>query len=189
MLRIRAIAPSDLPKIKLFTDREIGLNYYTEEELNAILQRSQAGPITCSLVLENDAGEIKGIRISYPPGRWEHGKGQGLKASAWPHPLDKTAYFQSLFLAPDVQGSGWGGRISKAALQQLLEAGAKGVVCHAWKESPNNSSLRYLQKLGFQAVTEHPLYWKDVNYDCTRCLKPPCQCTAVEMYLDLEGEK
>lgn len=187
MLKVRALSQSDLRSVKLFTDREIGLNYYSESELAEIFDRSQADGIMCSLILENALGEIKGIRISYPPGHWDHGKGRGLKPELWPHSLIETAYFQSLFLAKDVQAEGWGGKLSRAAIQQLIEAKAKGIVCHAWKESPHNSSRRYLQKLGFKEITDHPLYWKDVNYNCTRCLKPPCQCTAVEMYLDLKG--
>jgi GNAT superfamily N-acetyltransferase len=126
------------------------------------------------------------MRLTYPPGQWEHGKGHGLEPRKWPHAISETGYFQSLFLASDLQGHGWGGKISQAALAILKETGAKGVVCHSWKESPNNSSTRYLLKLGFTPVADHPLYWKDVDYNCTRCLKPPCQCTAQEMYLDLE---
>ncbi len=187
MLSIRALAAGDLRSVKLFADREIGLNYYSEDELQTIFERSLVANTMCSLILENALGEIKGIRISHPPGRWDHGKGSGLQPELWPHRLSDTAYFQSLFLSHDVQKEGWGGKLSRAAIQQLLEAGAKGIVCHAWKESPHNSSRRYLQKLGFREIAEHALYWKDVNYNCTRCLKPPCQCTAVEMYLDLKG--
>jgi len=29
-------------------------------------------------------------------------------------------------------------------------------------------------------VIEHPLYWIDVDYECTRDGKP-CRCTAIEM--------
>ena len=62
----------------------------------------------------------------------------------------------------------------------------QAVVAHSWKESPNNSSMKYLEKLGFLPVGEHPLFWSEVDYDCTRCGKPPCQCTATEMILYLD---
>jgi hypothetical protein len=130
--------------------------------------------------------EIYGVRFTYAPGKWSHGKGNGLTAEKWPYPLEETAYFQSLFLAPLVQGSGWGGKLSHKSLGVLKKLGARGVVCHSWKESPFNSSAKYLEKMGFKVVAEHPLYWQHVTYNCTRCLKPPCQCTALEMYLDLE---
>lgn len=185
-MNIRPFQSADLERIQQFTDQEIGKGYYSLEELRDILARSQKGRVMCSLLLENSEGRVLGVRISYPPGHWEHGKGHGLHPERWPHPQDQTAYFQSLFLSPEVQGQGWGSKLSLQSLKLLKEAGARGVVCHSWKESPHNSSSRYLQKLGFEIIADHPLYWKDVQYNCTRCLKPPCQCTAQEMYLDLE---
>lgn len=176
----------DLGPIRRFTDREIGAGYYSAEEIHAIYQRSQKSGVMFTLVLVDESGKILGVRITYPPGQWESGKGKGLHPSMWPHPKTETAYFQSLYLSDELRGQGWGGKLSMEALKILREAGAKGVVCHSWKESPNNSSTRYLQKIGFTKIAEHPLYWADVDYNCTKCLKPPCQCTAQEMYLDLE---
>ena len=187
MLKIRPILQSDLPAIRKFTDREIGAGYYTEDELLKIYLRSQKDDLSCTLVLESPEQQIMGVRISYPPGQWEHGKGHGLQPQRWPHPLQDTAYFQSLFIAAELQGQGWGGRLSTEAIALLRRAGAKGIVCHSWKESPNNSSTRYLQKLGFTLITEHKEYWREVDYICPRCLMPPCRCTAQEMYLNLEG--
>lgn len=183
---IEELKLSDLPALKDFTDREIGAGYYSADELKDIYNKSQIKNRMCTLLLKKGE-EIHGVRITYPPGNWSHGKGSGLTTNKWPYPLSQTAYFQSLFLSNAVQGQGWGGEMSKKALGILKEIGAKGVVCHSWKESPNNSSAKYLQKLGFELIAEHPLYWKDVDYNCTRCGKPPCQCTAQEMYLKLEA--
>lgn len=185
MFSIRPFRHQDLPQLKEFTDREIGANYYSAEELEKIFTRSQKDGVMCSLLIEDQKGAIKGIRLSYPAGQWETGKGHGLQPEKWPYPRAETAYFQSLFLSNDLQGQGWGGKVSQEALRLLQQTGAKGVVCHSWKESPNNSSTRYLQKLGFEVIAEHPRYWRDLDYDCTRCGKPPCQCTAVEMYLKI----
>jgi ribosomal protein S18 acetylase RimI-like enzyme len=186
MLKIRPFQEKDLDSIREFTDRQIGAGYYSKLELKEIFERSSTKNVMCSLLLEGPKGEILGVRISYPPGKWEKGKGQGLYPEKWPHRMEETGYFQSLFLSNDLQGQGWGGRISKEALLALKEVGAKGVVCHSWKESPNDSSTRYLKKLGFELVAEHLEYWKTVNYRCTRCGEPPCKCTAQEMYLNLE---
>lgn len=186
MLKIRPFKREDLEAIKEFTDREIGKGYYSLVELKNIFEKSFSGHTMCSLLLEKEeTGEILGVRISYPPGKWTHGKGKGLNPEKWPHSLSDTAYFQSLFISSDLQGQGWGGRISKEAIKALRAIGAKGIVCHSWKESPNDSSTKYLKKLGFKLMTEHPEYWKDVDYRCTRCGEPPCLCTAQEMYLDL----
>jgi ribosomal protein S18 acetylase RimI-like enzyme len=177
---------TDLPFVKDFADREIGQDYYSIKELEDIFKRSQKNGLVCSLVLEKN-NQIYGIRLSYPPGQWEKGKGRGLNADKWPHGLNETAYFQSLYLSSEVQGQGWGGKLSKAAIELLRSIGAKGVVCHSWKESPNNSSTKYLKKLNFKSMGEHPKYWHELDYVCTRCGSPPCQCTAEEMYLDLEA--
>lgn len=183
-MEIASLKKSDLPAVKAFTDREIGHNYYSSGELQEIYQRSQSASVMCSLVLR-DGDLIRGVRISYPPNQWEKGKGSGLTPSQWPHPLSRTGYFQSIFLDKSLRGEGWGGKLSQEAISRLVSCGALGIVCHSWKESPNNSSTRYLLKLGFKVITEHREYWRDVQYDCTRCLKPPCKCTAIEMYLDL----
>ena len=122
---------ADLKAVRQFTDREIGAGYYSQSELEDIYQRSAKNGVMCSLVLEDDAKRIQGIRISYPPGQWEHGKGVGLAPHQWPHPLAATGYFQSLFLASTLRGEGWGGRLSERALIELRQVGAKGVVCQA----------------------------------------------------------
>ncbi len=183
---IKALQREDLAAVRVFTDSQIGAGYYSTFELEDILQRSEKNGVMCSLVLQNPDGQILGVRFSYPPGQWEHGKGMGLEPQKWPHPMAETAYFQSLFVSDSLRGQGWGGRLSRQALERLGEVGARGAVCHSWKESPHNSSTRYLLKLGFISIADYPLYWKDVHYNCTRCLKPPCQCTAVEMYLNLK---
>jgi ribosomal protein S18 acetylase RimI-like enzyme len=186
MFNIRPLANTDLEPLRRFTDREIGAGYYSLTELESIFRRSQKSGLMCSLLLVDPDDMIVGVRISFPPGQWEAGKGDGLASAQWPYPLADTGYFQSIFLSSRVQGQGWGGKLSSRALELLRKVGAKGVVCHSWKESPHNSSTRYLLKLGFAVVAEHPRYWQDVPYNCTRCLQPPCQCTAQEMYLDLE---
>lgn len=194
---IQSLTRRDLAKLKEFTDREIGAGYYSMEELEDILKRSEAighdgKPHMCSLVLKQ-GDEILGVRISFPPGKWQHGKGEGenhgIHPGKWPHPLSETGYFQSLFVSDKVQGHGWGPKLSYASLRVLADAGAKGVVCHSWKQSPHNSSFRYLDKMGFKVIAEHPLYWSKIDYRCTVCGDPPCQCTAIEMYREINSQE
>lgn len=185
MATIRPLQRSDFQDLRNFTDLEIGQGYYSLEDIMTIYNQSQKDGVMCTLLLLDEDKLIVGARISYPPGQWRSGKGKGLNPDKWPYKLNETAYFQSLFLSERFRGQGWGGRLSLIALDLLKQTGAKGVVCHSWKESPNNSSTRYLQKLGFLVVDEYLRYWQDVSYNCTRCKAPPCQCTAQEMYLDL----
>lgn len=184
-MEIRPLREEDLSHVKDFCDRAIGDNYYTLEELQRIYAQSRIGDVMCSYVLV-DGDLIRGIRMTYPPGKWTHGKGKGLNPQLWRVSLENTAYFQSLFVELSLSGQGWGSRLSQASIETLKGLKARAIVAHSWKESPNDSSGRYLRGLGFEFVAAHPLYWKDVNYNCTRCLKPPCQCTAEEMikYLD-----
>ncbi|MDZ4084115.1 MAG: GNAT family N-acetyltransferase [Bdellovibrionales bacterium] len=178
----------DLERLKAFTDRAIGAGYYSEAELKDIFQRSSVNGEMCSFLLVG-GDDIYGVRFTYPPGKWSHGKGEGLTPDQWPHAKADTAYFQSLFLSDTLQGQGFGSKLSEASIEVLKKVGAKGVVCHSWKESPGGSSTKYLEKMGFQKIKEHPLYWQHVDYNCTRCLKPPCQCTAIEMYYEIPREK
>lgn len=188
-LTIHPLTEVDLKPLRAFTDLTIGAGYYSMKELEEIFDRSSAvdshGVRHMASLLLRNGDEILGVRFTYPPGNWSHGKGKGLNPSAWPHGLSETGYFQSLFLSDKVQGQGWGSRLSLASIEVLKTLGARGVVCHSWKESPFNSSSKYLEKMGFKIISEHPLYWSEVDYNCTRCLKPPCQCTAVEMYYEI----
>lgn len=178
-MHIRPLQISDLPEIKKFTDATIGENYFSENELQECFQKSQLNSVMYSFVLE-DNKKMLGLRLAYPPGMWSKGKGAKLRPELWKVPQDKVGYFQSLFLSPEVRGSGWGPKLSETAIAKLKEIGTQAIVTHAWKESPNNSSLRYLTKFGFQEVATHPDYWVDVDYTCVLDGNP-CHCTAVEM--------
>lgn len=184
-LVIRPLEEIDLTAVKEFTDRAIGKGYYSAEEIQRIFEQSKYVDESMLTLVLAEGRKIYGVRITYPPGKWTHGKGQGLTVKKWPHPLNQTAYFQSLFIDPEMTAQGWGKKLSLKAIEALRKVGTQGIVCHSWKESPHDSSGRYLRGLGFTLVATHPEYWKEVDYECTRCGKP-CHCTAEEMYLDLE---
>lgn len=179
-MHIRPLEIKDLPHVKAFTDKVIGLNYFRLEELEDSYKKSLREGVMCSFVLIDDADNVQGLRLAYPPGTWSKGKGSKLRPDLWKAPLERVAYFQSLFLSEQAQGAGWGPRLSEAALACFKKLGALAVVTHAWKESPNNSSIRYLTKFGFESVATHPEYWIDVDYECVLDGKP-CRCTAEEM--------
>src|SRR3954470_6164479 len=111
-MKIRPFTLADVEKVRLFTDGAIGRNYYTSEELKGIYKKSFKNDQDCTLVLEDDKGDIRGVRITYPPGNWQKGKGQGLNPQKWQVPLEETAYFQSLFIDSALTGEGWGKKLS-----------------------------------------------------------------------------
>jgi ribosomal protein S18 acetylase RimI-like enzyme len=185
---IRAFQHTDIEAVKKFTDIAVGQGYYSLEELIENQKKAIAknGDI-CSFVLVDETdNSVHGLRLAYPPGNWDHGKGSQLRPELWPTKIEDTAYFQSLFVSPELQGQGWGPQLAERSIEVFRKIGAKGIVAHCWKESPNNSSLRYLQNIGFKTIVEHPLYWINVNYQCTRD-GYPCRCTAIEMHKSLKS--
>lgn len=185
-MQIKSFSEADIAQVKTFTDAEIGLGYYSVEELSESFLKSVCddGLISSFLLLDESTNQVKGLRLAYPPGKWTQGKGSKLRPDLWPQALDKTGYFQSLFISKELQGHGYGPALSEKSISVLKNQGALGIATHCWKESPHNSSIRYLEKMGFKKIIEHPFYWKDVNYLCPLD-GTPCLCTAIEMYLEL----
>lgn len=177
---IRELKASDLDAVRLFTDTAIGSNYFSKKDLEDIFAKSRKNGIMCSFVLIDSENVIHGVRITYAPGMWTKGKSNHLRPDLWKTAQENVGYFQSLFISEDARGEKWGPRLSEKSVEALRRLGATAIVTHAWKESPNNSSLRYLTKFGFEVVDTHPYYWKDVDYVCTLDGKP-CMCTAIEM--------
>lgn len=188
---IRALSMLDVPTIKKFTDRWIGQNYFSVPELEQILQLSVARShenssqqLTASLGAFLD-GEMIAVRLSFAPGAWIKKVGRGLTPEIWQQRFglrpEDVAYFKSLFVAEQHQQLGLGKTLSLESIELLKKMGAKAILCHSWLESPGNSSQLYLQKMGFQDVSKHPLFWNHIDYDCTRCAPDRCQCTAMEM--------
>ena len=176
---------SDTEAVAALADVLVGLGYYPPSLVDEYRLRSTDGEHVQSWVAV-DGEAIVAFRFTFPPGRWSEGRGRGLTPESWPAPLEEAAYFQSCFVAEDYMGHGLGRRLANASIDALRANGASLVVAHSWKESPHNSSFRYLTRLGFQPVIEHPKYWFDVDYVCKLDGKP-CRCTAIEMVLDLRS--
>jgi predicted N-acetyltransferase YhbS len=177
--KIVPLTTAYLAQVKEFTDRWIGKNYYQMEELQLACDYSRVRLLNCSFVALN-GDEMVGIRLTYAPGEWVK-KARSISPEKWGADLEKVGYFKSLFIHEDFQQNGLGRQLSGRSLEVLANMGAQAVICHSWLESPNNSSQRYLQNMGFRPVNEHPLFWHDIDYQCTRCAPQRCQCTAVEM--------
>lgn len=184
---VRALRPADLPRVVQLADRLIGRGYWTVDHLSEALDAATVGDVVCCHLAEGADGTLLGFRLAQPPGAWSSGRGEALASERWPFPLERAGYFQSAWVAPSARGLGVGAAMALAAIADLRALGAAGVVTHSWKESPQGSSRRYLERLGFFAVAEHPDYWIDVDYTCSRDGRP-CRCTAIEMVLPLDSE-
>lgn len=179
--KIINLQPEHFTELLLFTDQFIGKDYYSLEQINEIYEKSLFLTNNCSFLLFQN-NQLKGIRLSYMPTKWHSVKGTaGLSPDKWEGiSIKQLGYFQSLFIHPDLTKQHWGPVLSNLSLQEMQKAGALGVLTHCWMESPHNSSRRYLEKLGFNLIQKHNLYWHKVDYECPCCGKP-CVCTAGEM--------
>ncbi len=183
---LRALTFEDLEEVKLFGDQWIGSGYFSLEELGELYKASLGTQGSVSFLAFKDS-ELVGIRISLAPNQWDHLVSKGLSSEKWRITKEELGYFKSLFIAQNSQGVGLGKKLSQLSEEMLTLSGAKGILCHSWLESPKNSSLRYLESFGFEKVKEHPQYWYEVDYHCTRCGPQRCKCSAAEMIKYLES--
>ena len=182
-ITIRAMRADDAAAVSRVADSSAGSDYYSTGEVLATLARAQAPSGRALAYVAVAEGEgVVGFRFTLAPGTWSHGRGRGLSPQRWPAPIERTGYFLSCFINPAWTGRGIGQTLARQALEDLRVEGALAVVAHCWKESPHGSSMRYLERLGFEPVDEHPDYWIEVDYVCAVDGKP-CRCTAVEMVL------
>lgn len=187
--KIIPISQTFIPEVIKFTDQQIGLGYYTRQDLEEIVslcQNQSNHPVSFLLVDSSQDNKILGIRLTLPPGKWLGTARFSTLPEKWQVPPDEVGYFKSLFLSPSIQGQGLGSQLSSRSLNNLKKLGAKAVVCHAWIESPGNSSRKYLLKMGFQEVGTHANFWSHIDYLCSGCQSNPCRCSAAEMILYLK---
>jgi ribosomal protein S18 acetylase RimI-like enzyme len=175
-INIKELSINDLDIVKQFSDKWIGSNYYSPEDLKQVIDLSDNTSF-CAW----DNSKLIGIRLTYSIGEWIQTFSHGLTINKWKVNQTKVAYFKSLFIHPSYQNQKIGKRLSTASIQALKKKGAEAIICHSWLESPNNSSLTYLNSFGFTEINRHKNFWSDNNYECIRCGTDICKCTAVEM--------
>lgn len=176
----REFSLDDVPAVKVFTDKWIGDNYYSEIELETILLLSCVDGQNASFTAWV-GDELAGIRLTYAPGNWLDKTTRGVTPELWPVNWKKVAYFKSLFIDDKFQKMGIGSGLSNRSIEVLKKMGTKGIICHSWLQSPGNSSQIYLQKLGFGPIKEHLKFWYPIDYECPVCTPDRCVCTALEM--------
>lgn len=177
--KVQNFEKEHIPTVKDFTDRWIGEGYFSFKDLEKTWELSQTQGLNASyLAFAED--ELAAVRLSFAPGEWTQTM-HGLSTEKWDVQVHEMGYFKSLFVAEKFQRQGLGRKLSRQSLTTLEQMGAKAVACHCWAESPGNSSQKYLESMGFKKVAEHPKFWHDIDYLCTRCTPDRCQCTALEM--------
>ncbi len=181
---IETLSSKHKDKFLSFSDLFIGKNYFNENNFNKLLELSTLQNLTASFVLLDTKSEIIGVRVTYVPGKWmneismTHLKNINVQNK-------EIAYFKSLFIHKQHQGKGYGPMLTNKSMQVLKQMGAKAILTHSWLESPNNSSVKYLENMGFQQLGLVKNFWIDFDYTCSGCGLQNCTCTAVEMILML----
>lgn len=183
-INIVHMTPEMFPKIVGFSDRHIGKRYYSIGDLWEVYGQSIT-EFGCSSFVALDGENIVGIRLTRNHGTGWSGE-KKVRFELWKTSVSTAAYFQSLFLHPDYQGKGLGKELSLKSIEVLKKAGAKSIITHSHVESPNNSSFKYLSKLGFRGIFTHEQYWAEIDYQCSSCNFRPCTCSATEMVLMLD---
>jgi len=163
-----------------FSDQFIGKNYFNESNFQEQVDLSCKNGLNCSFVLIDNKNIIAGIRLTYAPGQWLN-KIKTRYIQEQNLDLNSVAYFKSLFINPNYQKQGLGPKLSNQSIKVLQKMNATHILSHSWKESPNNSSVKYLQKQNFKALGEIKNYWQEVDYLCSGCQLRPCICTSIEM--------
>lgn len=100
---------------------------------------------------------------------------------------DETGYISVVAVAKECQGQGVGKRLVLKALELQKEWGAKKMIVHASKSSPDNSSEKLFSSLGFVAGKLHKAPWAEYSMECGpekfQCnfCGNPCKCDELEM--------
>ena len=170
-------------KFLKFTDTFIGTNYFNKKNFKKQITLSTFNQLNSSFILL-DNNKIIGIRITYAPGKWANEIPTQFIQNTNIN-LNKVAYFKSLFIDSKYQKQGLGPFLSQKSIAVIKKMGGTHILSHSWKESPNNSSVRYLEKNGFKNLGEIKNFWKNIDYMCTGCNINPCTCTSVEMLLEI----
>ena len=182
-IQFQPLTTAHLEDVRKFADKSFGEQYYSTEQLKEIFRFSLRNGKNASLCAWVGA-ELAGIRLTYAPGNWL-ASARAVSPELWNVPAASVAYFKSLFVAGEHQQKRIGSTLSGRSIEILKEMRARAVLCHSWLESPGNSSQKYLLKMGFEEVAQHPHYWKGIDYMCVRCAPERCVCTATEMILYL----
>lgn len=183
-VKIVKVGQDNLGLVRAYSEAKIGRGYYSDR----FYQRLLEGPYgQASYCLMDSRGNIRGMRLTLGPGQWlDDFEDRPLGVRQRFPRYEKLAYFKTIYVDSDLTGQGLGGQLSRKSLEFLKSTDCLGVVTHSVINfSPHGSSEKYLKKLGFVPLVDHPSYWKHIpNLHCHICDSEPCACDAREMLLD-----
>ncbi|NRB22880.1 GNAT family N-acetyltransferase [Shewanella sp.] len=180
---IQTLSPEHFTAVISLGNQVHGDGYLDEATLATLYQKGIKDEINANFVAHQD-GKLIGFRLTYAPGNWQTDK--WCTPHAWGIEPRRVCYFKCNTVAEPNRGVGIGGKLLSASIAATKRQGAIAGVSHLWKQSPNNSAVKYFTKAGAVLIKEHPDKWNDPkehpDYICVIC-GADCHCTACEMLL------
>ncbi|RYV02663.1 GNAT family N-acetyltransferase [Shewanella sp. OPT22] len=183
-MQIRSLLEEDFDDVIRLGNAIHGKGYLTKKSLLEMFKKGIKHGINAHAIATKGE-KVIGFRLTYSPGNWN--SDEWCSPKHWDISSQEVCYFKTNNVLPEWRGNGVGHLLLQHSINAVKQQGAIAGVAHIWKESPNNSSVRYFSKAGAKLIKEHPKRWSwenyDDNYDCAHC-GGNCHCTACEMLLE-----
>lgn len=143
---------------------------------------TKLGEINSSFVALID-NKVVGFRITYAANNWPID--QWCSPDLWQAPAEQCCYFKCNTVDENYRGLGIGKQLLHLAINAAKKQGSIAGVSHLWKQSPNNSAVKYFTRCGGQLIASHPDKWNEDSkqgYNCVLC-GYDCHCEAAEMII------
>lgn len=180
--QLYALEPKFFQAVVTLANKVHGEGYLTSSSLASMVAQGCMASKNASFVAVI-ADKVVAYRLSFAAGQWQ--PDQWCRIENWPVTTATMAYFKSVAVNPVFQGYGIGQALLQQSSNILKQQGAKAGLAHLWRESPNNSAVRYFSRAGGKLIAIHNNRWQHLSaqgYACPRC-DALCCCSAAEMVL------
>jgi GNAT superfamily N-acetyltransferase len=181
-LNYKIITPDDFSQIITLGTQVHGEGYLDSENIKLWYKKGVSQGINAGYVVYHHE-KLVGFRITYAASQWDID--QWCTPHLWHVESDKVCYFKCNTVDEHYRGHGIGGELLRLSITAAKKQGALAGISHLWKQSPNNSAVKYFSKCGGKLIKEHPDKWHEdsINgYNCTLC-GFDCHCEAAEMII------
>jgi ribosomal protein S18 acetylase RimI-like enzyme len=97
--------------------------------------------------------------------------------------IQRFGYRKMSCVSSKIRGQGIGEKLFHLGNNWLAKSKAEIALTTYWPSNINTNYQRFLEKNGFNKISELPEFWKldslKRNYTCPKCGEPPCICPAI----------
>jgi ribosomal protein S18 acetylase RimI-like enzyme len=184
-IKISELKDDDIPEALRITEQLLG-TYLSPADYMEYYEKSLKDKTRNSLVA-TIGSRIIGFSVMYAPGRWA--PDEFCTVTKWSKSPELCAYYKVACIIPEFQNHGVAGMLSRMAIEIARKQGAHAIIAHVWLNSPNNASLRLVERLGGMTIGVHKKRWYresvEKGWRCSRCGNP-CACDAAEVEIKLD---